>query len=322
MGKHFDSLVDVMKSGLPQEYHTEAKIGLDVNRYLDKLGSNSWALFDFPLRSEQILPHSKRDKQEYHDYLKNYFQMSKEFGTFLATPYDKTAIEDPYSVVFMDYHHGSTYTCTTIENSTTNGNGQDVTINIGTVRVEDIVPPPLMFYVSPIYSVRVNGTAVEIPVDRQPGLGALQHDLANSALAYIQETVYIEDPANFIVKKENNAFLKGRGRGRSKNGKKMRKTIMRPHFTILSEADLSSFLNGESKEPRVIHPVRGYWRTFSEKFRHVQGKTIRIKQYMRGSGKIEGKNGWHYQVMIKDDLVTVREFEENDRTKAAETVTV
>ena len=94
-----------------------------------------------------------------------------------------------------------------------------------------------------------------------------------------------------------------KGKPRKRTRRLPRKTIMRPHYIILSEGDTRTFLSEESKVPRAPHPVRGHWRNLrSPKYIRKQGQRIYIKQYFTGEGNNQGENGWHYQVMVKEGL--------------------
>jgi len=113
----------------------------------------------------------------------------------------------------------------------------------------------------------------------------------------------IMDPANFIFKKESN---QARGYRQSiLNGKKrvLEKTVMRPHYICLDEEETRDFVSFVSREPKVAHPVRGYWKNLmSERFVNKRGQRIFVKQYFTGEGNIKGREGWNYEVMVKEDF--------------------
>ena len=135
------------------------------------------------------------------------------------------------------------------------------------------------------------------------------NDVVNSAVAYMEQLIYIMDPENFIIRKESNQSIH-ETRKASLNPKRdqFRKTVIRPHYICLNEKELTDFLldNSKEKEPRAFHPVRGHWRNLiSDYYKNKRGQKIFIEQYFRGKSNITGKDGWHYQVLIKTDPITL-----------------
>lgn len=136
----------------------------------------------------------------------------------------------------------------------------------------------------------------------------------------IEQLVYIMDPENFIIRKESNLSIQRREKDTRKGSAArapLRKTVIRPHYICLSAEDTASFLQSESKVPRPAHPVRGHWRRLmSEKFTHKHGQTIFVRQYFTGEGKIEGRDGWHYEVMVKEDPTRLVPYSQADPAPA------
>jgi hypothetical protein len=134
-------------------------------------------------------------------------------------------------------------------------------------------------------------------------LGAAR-ELTDAVTAYLEEVIYIMDPANFIIEKRGPQARAAERKysNKPKERQKPRKTALRPHYICLSETDTKSFLGRESTEPRPIHPVRGHWKKLiSPRYVNKQGQILHIQQYYRGKGTIDGKNGWHYTVMVKEN---------------------
>ena len=306
MGKHFDSLVDVLKGEVPQ--FNLALDEINIKAYLTEL-VNNFFLFDFPISKQEIRPVTGKDQEEYNKYVADYLRMSQQYGKHLIMPFEHLAIEDPDSAVFFDNIQGSTYYVTEICGiPAKKAQPLECFVNMGQVTVKpqqtlDNFPMDIGM----IYSARFTGSEsfnlapFNDPQKSAGGLGA-------AALAFIQEDIYIEDPVNFIIKKENTQSKMEDKKREGHHGKerKPRKTMMRPHYTCSNEEDTVSFLRGESKEPRSLHPVRGYWKTLqSPRFKLSQGKILRVDQYWRGDGIIDGKNGWFYQVYLKKDPLTI-----------------
>ena len=111
------------------------------------------------------------------------------------------------------------------------------------------------------------------------------------------------DPARFVLKKESNASIKQREKSERKKNKReiLLKTCMRPHFIFLEPAELKTFISTEAKEPSVAHPVAGYYKTLrSDVYTNMQGQEIQVRQHWKGEGNIIGRDGWNYQVLIKE----------------------
>ena len=99
MGKHFDTLVEIVKDYIDEK---EGTIHMPYAReYFSGLIRRA-ALFEFPLNAENIFPRSGKGCVEYDAYLRDYFDMCERYGSFLLTPFRLTAIEDSVSVVFLD----------------------------------------------------------------------------------------------------------------------------------------------------------------------------------------------------------------------------
>jgi len=98
MGKHFDTLIDIVKNEVGN--HKAPVIG-DVKTYLSQVIRGS-ALFEMPLNAEQIRPHTKKDEETYAKYIYDYLLLSQQYGKRLLMPFERIAIEDNVSVVFLD----------------------------------------------------------------------------------------------------------------------------------------------------------------------------------------------------------------------------
>lgn len=304
MGKHFDTLVELVN------HHIDTNEGSEhltsIKDYLTRLITKS-VLFEFPLDSGDIRPQSGKDESEYSRYLLDYFEMSKQNGSFFLTPFNTTAVEDPTSVVILDSIGENKFITTSsriIHEQT--DKILEVAIGLVTVLDPDLNQSPKVI-VEPKYNKILHfkkNKIVYVSTGREKGLPfALTQDIGTAAIAYLEEVIYIMDPANFIIQKENIQSIRQNEKYRRQNKfpKKLQKTIMRPHYTFLSEDETKAFLRRESKEPRPAHPVRGHWRTLmSDRFVNKQGQRVFIRQYFTGQGGIIDNNGWHYQIMVKE----------------------
>jgi len=306
MGAHLDRLIDVLKSPVRQTDASRARV--DADSYLREV-VEGFCLYEFPLKKADILPQSGKEISDYHRYLQDYVKMSSEYGKFFVTPHERTAIEDPESVVFLEHLDFNRYRVTNF------CNGSGSFIQIGNVKIEDRGHPTDFFLrISPLYAAQFNGLGVtEIDVLSDSGLYAVSQDLSNAAMAHMQETVYIMDPENFIIRVDTPLSQKeDKRRERKKNKQKknqgkLRKTDVRPKFICLDYRDTVSFLRGESKEPRAFHVVRGYWKTLlSERYKKARGRVLHIAQYNRGKGNVIGRGNKRYQVFVKNSLVDIQ----------------
>ena len=316
MGKHFDTLVEVMRGkmhvpGTNGEFRPQR----DWSRLV-----KSAALFDMPLLAEEIRNTLDMEKADYIRYMDDYYDLSKEYNTQILLPFDNTAIEDSDSVVF-------------------GASGEDK-VEVG---VFEVLPAPktwMMLYGNVDFPGRNGEVSTGVPghytveyvVRSTRGVvtyldcAELAQDINDSltkgdtfnavrttqcleemvkvfssaAVSFSEQAAYIMDPSNFIVEKESNQSVKQRGK-KNKKAIPFKKTVMRPHYTCLSEEDLRDFVKSESKAPRAAHPVRGHWRRLmSEKFVNKRGQRTLVKQYFTGDGKFDGRNGWNYHVWIQD----------------------
>lgn len=273
MGEHFDRLVDIVRS-----------LDDDNVEYLTSILHQA-TLFDLPVHSNEIRPTCGKEEAEYHQYLKEQIEINLEHGSYVITPYPITAVEDKDSVVILEPLDTREFRVIDCKPEGVLVGDVNFGRHVSDKRIECVV--------NPLYAM-VNG--VNVP---ESNFGLVGKDLIQSAISYVEEVIYIMDPENFIIERESNASKKMRAKGKNK---KINKTIMRPHYICLSEQDLTSFLKGESSEPRPAHPVRGHWRRFhSERFVNMKGKQTYIAQYFTGEGKVAGRNGIHYEVRIKKE---------------------
>lgn len=298
MGQHFDCLVEVVRRHISPE---ETASGMQKPlQYFTGLIQRA-ALFDFPLNAEEIFPKTGKDMPEYNRYLQDYFEMSAKYGKTLITPFRLTAIEDRDSVVVLDHLQGNDFRVTF--------GRKDILPTFPPSELQALVcgdvtlpQPTEAGFVFGRTSVRylinlIDGVRVAEDI---PGL-PLKADIFSSAVSYVEQLVYIMDPANFIIRRESNYGRQMREKGKKKGHVMLEKTTMRPHYVCLSEDETREFISGVAREPRPAHPVRGHWKTLmSERFVHKKGQKIHIKQYFTGQGNIEGRGGWHYQVMVKE----------------------
>ena len=310
MGKHFDSLIETIKTRV-EKGHSSEHIK-DYRSYLEKI-INNCALFELPIDPKDLLHVAGKNQEEFVAYWNDYMEMSKKYGEFVLTPFPMTAIEDNVSVVMMDKLGGNRFLFTMYLK------GFEVNNDLGGIINKVIIDNSISSLVTGYVELIPSGEKTRI--DAYPEFYANFHDdgrdyfnseilrasakkdLGYNANAYIEEIIYIMDPENFIIEKESNQSRGLRERKEKHGGKinNMNKTVMRPHYTCLSECDLRDFALNESTDPIAAHPVRGHIRKLmSEKFVKMQGQSIYIKQYFTGEGKIKGKNGWNYEVYVKE----------------------
>jgi hypothetical protein len=297
MGKHFDTLVELLNKG-----HITDSDGPELYGYLCDAVKES-AVFGFPLLSEEIRPQSSQDLLTYSHYVGEYVTLSQERGNLLLAPYPVTAVEDSTSVVLFESSGPKECIITVCEESNDNPNPelQGVHLQVGRVTLNNIdEAADFNMDVGPIYDATWrNGEKYVRPLFTQAESQATSDRLGTCAMAAMQQIIYISDPGNFILKQENNGSKK---MNKKKRGcKKQRKTQIRPHFTIHSRDELVRILRGEiGADERVPHPVRGHWRFFKDpKYRL---KATHVGQHWRGLGDVSGKNGIHYEVLLKTDF--------------------
>ena len=304
MGKHFDTLVELVKKHIgPEETPWPGADGIvdnvdKVQPYLERLIQRA-TLFELPFGTDKIRP--EMDDAEFGRYVRDYISLSQKYRKFLLMPFELTAIENPYSVIIFDPLEQNKYLVTICQDGTAlRAPSETMTVSCGAV---EVLPPDdnfrFHFSKNAFYNAIIShGKRVDRPITQAMERAVMQ-DLGNEVHAYITNLVYIMDPDNFIIRKEHKQSRKHTARGRNPN--MLRKTIMRPHYVCLSEQDTRTFLTGESKEPWPAHPVRGHWRTLmSERFTRKRGQRIYVAQYFTGQGQIEGMQGWTYEVMVKD----------------------
>lgn len=366
MGKHFDTLVEIVKR---EELNRKpaGKIS-DVQNYLARIVDEA-ALFELPIASRQIREVSGKEFEQYQDYLQDFLKLCAKYNKHLLFPFRITAIEDEDSVTILDPIQGANYRVIDCKNKSSEpGDFSNLFFSIGSVYIEgverkDSFDPHMIKSVLDDDLIRHTGLDPDnITLDdlksvrfqmlletecyadwhnsqisyykpedlkklfhtytkNVPGLtSGITHklslydlstfDLISATDNYLKELAYIMDPEQFILRKESNQSMVANRKKGNKDNKKLRKTVLRPHYLALGEEDTGSFLKGESSEPRVIHPVRGHWRKLmSEKYTKMKGETIHIPQHYRGTGIIDGKNGWHYQVLLKKDDLTLQSYE-------------
>jgi hypothetical protein len=313
MGAHFDALVETVRNELNDSEKTADSI--PAKSYLEELVRKS-ALFDFPLTSSEIRPTLKKDQHQYDVYLANYFEMSAQYNEFLITPFPITAIEDKDSVVVFDHLKNNEYYVTSCMagdeyNSYDKKNYNVVCLGM----VHAIIGKPdekgmFLVKVKPVYSVNLrDGKRCQIDHTDPKMWNSVVNDLHKAVIAYIEQTVYIMDPENFILRKESKNSVIQTEKSKSKKKQMLRKTVMRPHYVVMSEEDTSDFMKGASSEPRPAHPVRGHWRRLmSDKFINKKGTSLYIKQYFTGNGRVEAEGGWSYEVMVKESPTKIQQY--------------
>jgi hypothetical protein len=305
MGNHFDTLVDLVKRLVSEEetagsFYQPPLPRTRVRQYLSDIIRRA-ALFEFPLRAEEVFPQSGKDKAEYDRYLRDYLELSAQHGRFLATPFPITAIEDPVSVVILDPKGDGRYYVTTCLRD------DELTHPMLSLNLFDcLLARPQKAFLGISVSLLYDGIAVNDAYHHAPSRtdeairDAAHHDGAHAILAYVEELIYVMDPANFIFRKEQSQSARERERAARKRGPRpLLKTVMRPHYTFFDEEQTRRLCHGGPVEP---HIVRGHWRTLvSERWVNKRGQRLFIGQYFTGEGHVQKTGGWTYEVMVKED---------------------
>lgn len=303
MGVHFDGLVELVKNNIRSTECATNDMGLtaipSIKAYLEGLITKT-KLFDFPILAQNIAPKLDLEKEAYGKYIDDYLDLSSRFGRHLITPFKSVSIEDAESVVFFENLKGNNYRVTIYNDPSFKRFSLPSGLLIGDILIgkPDIHQFPCK--VDFLYSnLQKDGRKVYIPSNMSGGT-IVSSDLVRGAVSFIDQLVYIMDPANFIVEKESNASKKQTEKEMSRKSGILRKTINRPHYICLSEQDIKSFLQNESNEAYSAHPVIGYYKTLSSpRWKNKQGQEIFVGQYWTGDAEIIGRNGWNYRVFIK-----------------------
>jgi hypothetical protein len=301
MGKHFDTLVDLIKDEMPKLLKNNPQ-ELSKWRWLIQ----NAVLFEMPLRAQDIKPATGKDQEQYDKYFIEFFKMCEGYDKRILMPFNAMAVEDTDSVVFMDAVNKDTYRVASFarhgkpefQTDFCNATTGIMQINMPT----DKAMLPMAANNMLFYQFSDLGASV-VPFWEMSGRhqDMVLHDYQTNAMSCIEQIIYIQDPENWIIRKENkqSQIFDAKSKERIKKDF-LRKTIMRPHCVVLSDEDMKDMLSNEAKEPRPAHPVRGHWRKLlSERYVNMKGKTIFIEQYFTGQGKVDAKNGWTYQVMVK-----------------------
>jgi len=268
MGKHFDSLTELLKHNCIAD---DEKLGAyKVKEYLPRIARDA-ALFEIPLNGEEMMQKSGKSDPEYAQYLTDYFKISKRHGKHLITPFKLTAIEDKHSVVFLENIADNMYTltmCWSEEKSTVVQGGRlvinrDEQTDMFPTRVEDAMFP-----------IVIEGDKRVLTLAPFMG-GFIAGDLVNGAVAYIEQLAYIMDPATFIVQKQE------KGKGKS-------------NYLCFDENELNTFLH-QNPANEYSYPLKGFW---NAKEKDVLGQAFKGKSNLV-------KDNFNYQVLIKINPTTL-----------------
>ena len=305
MGKHFDTLVEVVRHHLGEESLQLS----DFKEYLSMHIQNA-SLIEFPFSSFDIRKLTKKELEEYDTYINDYLKLSRGYDTPLILPFKITAIEDKESVVFLEKQkHSQDFTVTACANLDPIYNTKKIDnlflLYANITLADEINQGAMKMNVNPLSYIKViGGKTIDLSdATKNKLLHAISFDIANAVMSYLGELVYIMDPSIFILKRESNASIKNRKRAerKNKNAELVQKTSMRPHFIFIGERELREFIKDNSKEPYPAHPVAGHWRHLvSERYKAMRGQRIFIGQYFTGDGRFEGVNGWNYEIYIKE----------------------
>jgi hypothetical protein len=287
MGRHFDSLVDLIKK-------KKLIKDSDTRTYLKDVIDRA-ALFDFPLLSEELRPKMDMSEPEYVSYMEDFFETSKQYGEFFLMPFETTAIEDPQSVVIMDRKKPDQYIVTICEHSIHTQTQKPIeSLQVFSLIFDD----PLKNIVSQyehMFDAAYHGRkdiGVELPYLH------LCEVAATGALAFMKTSAYIMDPENFVIRREANHARKKIAKKQQTNKRCLQKTDVRPHYICMGYEPMKDLLENESTDTG-FQLVKGHWRRLqSEKFTRMKGQRIFVSQYHRGKGEFT-RDRYHYQVYVK-----------------------
>lgn len=317
MGQHFDTLVDLVKSAIPEDvvvsqYHASGR-QLPIRQYLSDLIRQA-GLFEFPLKAQEVFPQTGKEKAEYDRYLRDYLDLSAHHSHFLAMPFRVTAIEDPVSVVILDPKGGNRYLVTTCLRD---DGLQMRSLNLIDCRIDR--PQPGAFLgldLAVLYDgIGLAGAYRSHPAkDDSLVADAALFDSSNAIIAFVEELVYIMDPANFVFEKEQTQSVQARQRAERRGGQKqLLKTVMRPHYICLDE-EQTRRIGRETGGSVEAHVVKGHWKTLvSERWVNKRGQRLFISQYFTGEGRIQKPGGWTYEVFVKEDPFHLVRYSERNK---------
>ncbi len=300
MGKSFDALIEFTKTQLRDD--EKANIIGPVKPFLEDIIKEA-ALFEFPMIVEKLIPSTGKNRDEYSRYVGDYFALSKQNNQHLILPYTTTAIEDSMSAIILrEIDTNNNYF---VVSSIMDKGVQSISVSYAKI---DEPRPKVYVEVSNLFS---KNFFQGIPQPSNPL--QMASCVGKDTIAFVDQLVYLMDPGNFLILKENNSSKKltSKSNGKKKKREFLRKTVMRPHYICLNEDDTKDFFRNKTKEPRGAHPVRGHLRRFKEDstyFTKMRGKTRFIKQYFTGEGQITGVNGWNYEVMVKESPTIITPY--------------
>ena len=207
MAKIFDRLIEISK-------HNSVE-GLE--RML-----RSCALFEVPFNVQKMVglleEQRQIDQQSFKEYVKTYFNESKKQGMHFAMPYPITAIEDPEGVVIYQNLHDNVYDVINFSSYTLleDRNHQDplfgktaFTIETGEIKHE-FRDGNLHTELMPKYE-GITILEESFPLLLRPSVymdesdeSRLYSEIARGFTSALEETIYIMDPENFIIRVESN----------------------------------------------------------------------------------------------------------------------
>lgn len=289
MGKHFDTLVDIVKTRIRDTdssndvYDTKNRIP-NIKQYLLDIIQRA-SLVELPINAEELLVRSGQVKRTYSKKISDYFDLSEKLGCHIHLPFEVTAIEDRESVVVVEHLYG--VTCRV------SGGREDlfeerkyISFFIGEVDFSKPKQFPKLFPVLPLYCFLIeNG-------ERKPDKFFLDlkirkwvaDDVISSAVSYTEQLVYIMDPENMLLEKQ-----KIDQTGKDVTG--LEKTNRKVHYLCVNFTDALELL-GEKKQSIYI-PTEG-----PERFLYNQ-RTL-IEKIVAGNGRTITPDGWHLRLMVKE----------------------
>jgi len=315
MGVHFDGLVELVNGELSERERNEI-LGNPKQHFTHLL--NEAALFELPLNSKDVMAATGKARAEYIACIREHFSESEKAGVAFAMPFPVTAVEDKDSAVILQYGTDSTLLSTVFWSNVIKDSLFTYFI-AGDARLREpldergIFNFDMGFYYGLIFQ---NGMRQHFPDIHETNVrDCMTQDLLTATVTAIGEIVYIMDPSNFVIEKENNSSrsIFAKKKGNSKGFVKARKTVMRPHYICLGEEDTNSFLRGESIHPVATQAVRGHYRRLrSPVYVKAQGKKLIIPQYFRGPEEVMARQGWTYRVMLKSNALSLVPYSRED----------
>jgi hypothetical protein len=287
MGEIFDRLV---------EYQRE-KHYPDLSSIL-----RNCALFEVPFCIEELISDLKEKREltdeDYYARLRRHFDISAQNNKFFAMPARITAIEDPTSVVILSNPQDNVFDVIHY--------GYNVEKGAYFLLRGDIKVTPNIYAQNPSLEQDINFTLVDTNCGKSQT--DLEKCLGEGLCVAVEQTIYIMDQSNWIIKIESSPYKhhKKKQESKSKKDNKPQKTELRPRYVVVDDKGVKKVFS--EKEGYTPNFVIGHYRTLvADCFKRIDGRprVITVEQYWRGATTVE-YSGKTYTILLKDKNNEVR----------------